>query len=54
MNQIGPGIQSKGCHGKMGSQPPRKSVVAIEQTTTMFTYSPRKYRPNRIDEYSVW
>ena len=28
--------------------------MAIEQTVTMLMYSPRKYRPKRIAEYSVW
>ncbi len=34
--------------------PPRNSVVAIAQTTTMFTYSARKNSANFIELYSVW
>src|SRR5690349_23848178 len=34
--------------------PPRNSVVAIEETVTMLTYSARKNSANFSDEYSVW
>src|ERR671916_800607 len=34
--------------------PPRKRVVAIAETVTMFTYSARKNSANFSDEYSVW
>src|ERR1700744_3818126 len=44
-------------HSEIGHgarQPPRNSVVATQDTTTMFTYSARKNSANFSDEYSVW
>jgi hypothetical protein len=38
--------------GKPGLHPPRKSVTTMPDITIMATYSPRKYMPNFIPEYS--
>src|SRR5579862_6012123 len=43
-----------GVFGNGGSHPPRKSVVATDETTIMFAYSARKNSANRIPLYSVW
>src|SRR5689334_8342430 len=45
-------LRNESGHGHI--PPPRNSVVAIEETVTMLTYSARKNSANFSDEYSVW
>src|SRR4249920_3600986 len=40
--------------GNKGAQPPRKRIVATEQTVTMFAYSAMKKAANDMLLYSTW
>src|SRR5215213_2279973 len=42
------------CHGAGPRHPPRNSVTAIDDTTTVLTYSPSMNIANAMPEYSVW
>src|ERR1039457_4425778 len=57
-NQTIPGIRSRNesaaTFGNGRSHPPKKSVVAMAETVTMFAYSPRKKNDHLMPEYSVW
>src|SRR5262245_65209 len=53
-NQIGANHSAvNGQSGTGDSQPPRKKIVVVVLIRMMFAYSPRKNRPNDIDEYSA-
>lgn len=49
----GPGIQVNGQIGSGGSQPPKKSTLAIALMRIMLAYSPRKKRAKVIELYST-
>ena len=48
-----PGTAVSGQTANGGSQPPRNRTDITAQSRMMFTYSPRKYSRNGVEEYST-
>lgn len=53
LNQNTPGKNVKGAMFNIGSQPPKKRVVASELINNIFAYSPKKNKANVMAEYST-
>jgi hypothetical protein len=52
-NHIKPGTIFKRSFWTGGNHPPRNKIVDIELIKIILPYSPRKNKPNDIDEYST-
>merc|ERR1711884_863737 len=53
LNQITPGMYTKGAKVNKGSHPPKNNIARNELIKSILAYSPKKNNANVIEEYST-